>query len=90
MSIYSCLIMADSATLTAGFVGSAPAAVKGAAMGLYSLVGFGLAAVGPAIFGLALDLSGGAQVPMAWAAAFLAIGAGCLGYVFAERRLFRE
>ncbi|CAM8625850.1 ProP Permeases of the major facilitator superfamily [Burkholderiales bacterium] len=89
MSIYSCLIMADSATLTAGFVGSAPAAVKGAAMGLYSLVGFGLAAVGPAIFGLALDLSGGAQVPMAWAAAFLAIGAGCLGYVFAERRLFR-
>jgi MFS family permease len=90
VSLHSCLLMADSATLTAGFVGSAPSEVKGAAMGLYSLVGFGLAAVGPAVFGLALDLSGGGQAPLAWAAAFLAIGAGCLGYVFAERRLFRS
>ena len=89
-SLYSCLLMADSAALTAGFVGSAPTAVKGAAMGLYSLVGFGLAAVGPTIFGLALDLFGGGQAPSAWAMAFLAIGAGCLGYVFAERRLFRD
>ena len=89
-SLYSCLLMADSAALTAGFVGSAPTAVKGAAMGLYSLVGFGLAAVGPTIFGLALDLFGGGQTPSAWAMAFLAIGAGCLGYVFAERRLFRD
>jgi MFS family permease len=56
--LYCMGIMADSATLTAGMVTAAPAGIKGAAMGLYSLVGFGLGgALGPAIFGLALDLT---------------------------------
>jgi MFS-type transporter involved in bile tolerance (Atg22 family) len=57
-------------------------------MGFYSLVGFGAGAVGPAIFGLALDLSGGATEPIAWAAGFLALGLGCLAYPFIDRRLF--
>lgn len=88
VGLHSMLIMADSASLTAGMVASAPAEVRGAAMGFYSLVGFGAGALGPAIFGLALDLSGGATEPIAWAAGFLALGLGCLAYPFIDRRLF--
>jgi len=88
VGLHSMLIMADSATLTAGMVASAPAEVRGAAMGFYSLVGFGAGAVGPAIFGIALDLSGGATQPVAWATGFLALGLGCLAYPFIDRRLF--
>jgi MFS family permease len=88
LGIYSMLTMADSATLTAGFVQAAPEEVKGAAMGLYSLLGFGAGAVGPAVFGAVLDLAGGATQPPAWALAYLAIGLGCLVYPFIQRRLF--
>jgi len=88
LGIYSMITMADSATLTAGFVQAAPEEVKGAAMGLYSLLGFGAGAVGPAVFGAVLDLAGGATQPPAWALAYLAIGLGCLVYPFVQRRLF--
>ena len=88
LGLYSMLTMADSATLTAGFVQAAPEEVKGAAMGLYSLLGFGAGAVGPAVFGAVLDLAGGATQPPAWALAYLAIGFGCLVYPFVQRRLF--
>jgi len=88
LGIYSMFTMADSATLTAGFVQAAPEEVKGAAMGLYSLLGFGAGAVGPAVFGAVLDLAGGATQPPAWALAYLAIGLGCLVYPFVQRRLF--
>src|SRR5205823_6524038 len=37
--LYSMLVMAESATLTAGLVAAAPAELRGAAMGLYSLAG---------------------------------------------------
>ena len=69
-------------------VASAPKEVKGAAMGLYSLLGFGAGAVGPAVFGAALDIAGGGASIYAWAAAFLAIGLGCLAFPFIDRRLF--
>src|SRR5439155_1335446 len=38
--LYSMLVMAESATLTAGLVAAAPAGLRGAAMGLYSLAWF--------------------------------------------------
>jgi MFS family permease len=88
VGLHSMLIMADSATLTAGLVASAPQEVRGAALGFYSLMGFGAGAVGPALFGLALDLSGGATEPVAWAMGFLALGLGCLAYPLIDRRLF--
>ena len=88
VGLHSMLIMADSATLTAGLVASAPQEVRGAALGFYSLMGFGAGAVGPALFGLALDLSGGATEPVAWATGFLALGLGCLAYPLIDRRLF--
>jgi MFS family permease len=76
--VYSMLVMAESGTLTAGLVAAAPAPLRGAAMGLYSLLGFGGGMLGPVIFGAALDAAGGAQSPGAWVVAYAAIGAGCL------------
>jgi MFS family permease len=78
LTAYSMLVMADSATLTAGMVAAAPAELRGAAMGLYSLAGFGGGMLGPAIFGAALDAAGGASSLAAWTWAYAAIGAGCL------------
>src|SRR3954466_4499473 len=75
---YSMLVMAESGTLTAGLVTAAPAELRGAAMGLYSLVGFGGGLLGPVVFGTALDIGGGAGASGAWIAAYAAIGAGCL------------
>lgn len=76
---YSVFIMADSATLTAGLVASAQPEVKGAAMGLYSLIGFGGGGVlGPAVFGVALDWSQGGATPQDWAIGFAALGLGCV------------
>lgn len=88
VGLHSILIMADSASLTAGLVSSVPAHVKGAAFGFYSLLGFGAGAIGPALFGVALDFAGGGQLPFAWAIAFLVCGLGCLAYPIMDRRLF--
>jgi len=77
LTAYAMLVMAESATLTAGLVGAAPPELRGAAMGLYSLVGFGGGMLGPTLFGAALDLAGGQASLFAWACGYAAIGAGC-------------
>jgi MFS family permease len=76
--VYSMLVMAESGTLTAGLVAAAPAELRGAALGLYSLAGFAGGMLGPVVFGAALDAVGGAAAPAAWIAGYAAIGAGCL------------
>jgi MFS family permease len=76
--VYSMLVMAESGTLTAGLVAAAPNDLRGAALGLYSLAGFGGGLAGPVLFGVALDLAGGAGKHVAWITAYAAIGAGCL------------
>jgi MFS family permease len=76
--VYSMLVMAESGTLTAGLVAAAPAELRGAALGLYSLAGFAGGLAGPVLFGAALDLAGGAGSRVAWVAGYAAIGAGCL------------
>jgi len=78
MIIYAMLVMAESATLTAGMVAAAPADLRGAAMGLYSLVGFAGGMLGPVAFGVALDAAGGAGAAQAWPIAYAAVGAGCV------------
>jgi MFS family permease len=82
---YAMLVMAESATLTAGYVMAAPPELRGAAMGLYSLVGFGGGMLGPALFGATLDLAGGQAGVLAWACGYAAIGAGCLAAPLAAR-----
>jgi MFS family permease len=76
LTIHSMFVLADSATLTAGFVAAAPPGLRGAAMGMYSLAGFAGGMLGPALFGAALDLSGGADDRIAWVCAYAALGAG--------------
>ena len=76
--VYSMLVMAESATLTAGLVAAAPVELRGAALGLYSLAGFAGGMLGPSLFGVALDMAGGKASATAWAWAYGAIGAGCL------------
>ena len=78
LTVYSMLVMAESGTLTAGLVAAAPSELRGAALGLYSLAGFGGGLLGPVLFGAALDAAGGAGSHLAWIAAYAAIGAGCL------------
>lgn len=87
--VYSMLVMADSATLTAGLVAAAPSELRGSAMGVYSLAGFGGGMVGPIVFGAALDAAGGAAKLPAWIAAYASIGAGCLVAPIAARWLGR-
>src|SRR5206468_8551797 len=76
--VYSMLVMAESGTLTAGLVAAAPAELRGAAMGLYSLAGFAGGLAGPVVFGAALDLAGGSASAAAWIAAYAALGTGRL------------
>ena len=78
LAAYSMMVMAESATLTAGLVAASPPELRGSAMGLYSLAGFGGGMLGPVIFGAALDVAGGAASTTAWVVAYAAIGSGCL------------
>ncbi|WP_197712861.1 MFS transporter [Polynucleobacter necessarius] len=84
---HAIFIMADSATLTAGLVVSAQENIKGAAMGLHSLMGFGGGLLGPAIFGFVLDLTGSRSSQIAWVWAYFAIVIwGVLFVLLYERR----
>lgn len=83
---HAIFIMADSATLTAGLVVSAKENIKGAAMGLHSLMGFGGGLLGPAIFGFVLDLTGSRASQISWVWAYAAVVVWGVLFVFYERR----
>lgn len=83
---HAIFIMADSATLTAGLVISAKEDIKGAAMGLHSLMGFGGGMLGPAIFGFVLDISGSRSSQAAWVWAYIAVVIWGVLFVIYERR----
>ena len=83
---HAVFIMADSATLTAGLVMSAQENIKGAAMGLHSLMGFGGGLLGPAIFGFVLDIAGSRSSHAAWIWAYAAIVIWGVLFVLYERR----
>jgi len=83
---HTIFIMADSATLTAGLVVSAQENIKGAAMGLHSLMGFGGGLLGPAIFGFVLDLTGSRASQMSWVWAYAAVVVWGVLFVLYERR----
>ena len=83
---HTIFIMADSSTLTAGLVISAKENIKGAAMGLHSLMGFGGGLLGPAIFGFVLDLTGSRTSQISWVWAYAAVVVWGVLFVFYERR----
>src|SRR6185295_16202258 len=70
LTLYCMLVMAESGTLTAGLVAAAPLELRGAAMGLYSLIGFGGGLLGPVVFGTALDATGRGATGWSWVAAY--------------------
>ena len=83
---HTIFIMADSATLTAGLVMSAKENIKGAAMGLHSLMGFSGGLIGPAIFGFVLDFTGSRSSQISWVWAYFSIVIWGVLFVLFERR----
>jgi predicted MFS family arabinose efflux permease len=75
--VYHALVMGDSAALTSGLVAVSPPQSRGTAMALYSMTGFGAAAVGSSAVGGLLDALGGQSVE-SWAVAFSLVGASNL------------
>ncbi|MFC7543955.1 hypothetical protein ACFQU2_37140 [Siccirubricoccus deserti] len=64
------LMTSESASVTAGALGNADPAYRGATMALHSMLGFAGGVVGPVAFGAVLDAAGGGSVPGAWSWAF--------------------
>ncbi|MBC7436353.1 MAG: MFS transporter [Bdellovibrionales bacterium] len=77
---YQLAVMSDSATLTAGLVEASEPGRRGAALGLYSLMGFAGGMLGPAVFGIALDATGGGLTTWSWVAGYAVLGLGCLAF----------
>lgn len=71
--LYGMAIYGDTGAVSAGTVASADPALRGATMAVHATIGFVGATLGPAVAGVALDLAGGRQTPVAWSAA-LAVG----------------
>lgn len=83
--LYAVAVTADSGSLTAGTVTSAPAHQQGATMAVHSTLGIGVSFIGPLIVGIVLDLAGGGI--LAWSLAFATMGAGALFGALAVARL---
>ncbi len=85
LAVYFIAVMGDSAALTAGLVAATPLTQRGAAMAVYSLLGFGAGFVSPLVFGATLDAAGDGAT--AWGLAFGTLGLGCLAWaIFARPR----
>ena len=67
--IYNVLIYADSATLTAGAVGTAEPGRRGATLAVHGMLGYGGGFAGPLFLGVVLDFLGGETV-INWGIAF--------------------
>ena len=76
--VYSGLIMADSASLTAGIVATAQEQLRGATLAMQQVIGFSGGALGIVVVGWVLDLSGGQESHLAWILACLTIATGSL------------
>ncbi len=73
---YAFTLPGDSGALTSGMTQSATTADKGATMAMHSMVGFGMAAAGGTLVGIALDAAGGPATDSGWTAAFLVMASG--------------
>lgn len=85
LAAYFVCVMGDSAALTAGLVAAAPPAQRGAALAVYSLLGFGAGFVSPMVFGATLDAVGTGR--LGWLPAFATLSAGGLLWAWRARRL---
>ena len=84
--LHMCLVMGDSSALTAGLVTRIDERIRGAAMAVHSMLGFGAGFLAPLVFGAVLDVAGGNSSPLAWGLAFVSLGAGAIAMAWAIRR----
>jgi nitrate/nitrite transporter NarK len=86
VTLHMCLVMGDSSALTAGLVTRIDERIRGAAMAVHSMLGFGAGFFAPLVFGAVLDVAGGNSSPFAWGLAFVSLGAGAIAMAWAIRR----
>lgn len=72
--LHGITVAGESASVTAGAIGTAAPGYRGATMAMHSTLGFAFAFLGPLVFGWILDLAGGESV-LAWGLAFASMGA---------------
>lgn len=86
VALYFVAIMSDSAALTAGLVEAADPGARGGAMALHSFGGFAAGFAAPLVFGIMLDVGGGAESAAAWRLAFGGVAAvGVTGALIVRR-----
>ena len=74
MCLYSMTVAGESASVTAGAVESAPSGYRGTTMAVHSSIAFFGAFLGPLVFGIVLDATGGGTDPSSWGMGFLMMG----------------
>lgn len=79
--IYAFACLGDSPVISAAMTESIDPAYIGSAFGLRSLIGFGVGAAAPSLFGLIMDAvdPSGSGAPLAWGLAFTSLGLTGLG-----------
>jgi MFS family permease len=90
--VYNLTALGDSSVYSTSLTELVPARTLGAAYSLRSVIGFGLGAISPAVFGWVLDyFTGltGERGTIAWGMAWLVLGVGALPGVLAIVRLRR-
>ncbi len=80
----------ESAAVTSGAVQSAERSRRGATMAVHTFIGLGIAVLGAAVPGIALDLGGGPESAVAWRWTWITIAAGAAFGPLALRLLPRE
>ena len=80
----------ESAAITTGAVQSAQAGRRGATMAVHTFIGLGVAVLGAAAPGIALDLAGGPESEIAWRWVWITIASGAAFGPLALRLLRRE
>ncbi len=87
---YAFTTLGDSPVLSVALTEEVEPAYMGAAFGLRSLMGFGAGAISPLVFGIVLDWTNpgltGASPYESWGLAFITLGIGGLGAVWAAYR----
>ena len=85
--LHNILVLADSGTLSAGMMGSADPARRGATVAFYTMVASVGSFVGPVLLGTVLDAAGGRASLLAWGLAFGSVGLIGLAAAFTLHRL---
>lgn len=78
LAVYTMLVMADSAALTAGTIAASAHDKRGITLAVHSTLGFGAGILSPTLFGLILDAAGGNASTTAWGFAYASQGMFCL------------